>query len=114
MMEEDKFDRETISEVERIFFSLEKEYINELLKMPEFHNYLMKYYAYSNKNLIALFSRLQEQMENGQIRDEDEDMVELSMIACILAMSEKVRILVKKKLPEKEKKEEVTYGRSRS
>ena len=56
---------------------------------------------------------MQEQMENNEISEEDEDMVELSMIACILAMSEKVRILVKKKLPEKEKKEEVTYGRSR-
>ena len=112
MMEEDKFDRETISEVERIFFSLEKEYINELLKMPEFHNYLMKYYAYSNKNLIALFSRLQEQMENGQIRDEDEDMVELSMIACILAMSEKLKLLIKMKTRDREK-EEIGHARGR-
>ena len=112
-MDNETFDKETILEVERIFFSLEKEYINELLKVPEFHKYLARYFSYSNKNLLALFSRMQEQMENNEISEEDEDMVELSMIACILAMSEKVRILVKKKLPEKEKKEEVTYGRSR-
>ena len=33
-MDNETFDKETILEVERIFFSLEKEYINELLKVP--------------------------------------------------------------------------------
>ena len=96
-MDNETFDKETILEVERIFFSLEKEYINELLKVPEFQKYLARYFSYSNKNLLALFSRMQEQMENGDIKEEDENVTELSMIACILAMSEKVKSLIKAK-----------------
>ena len=94
---EDNFDYETIKEVEQIFFSLEEEYIKELLKVPEFQEYLVRYLSYSNKNLLALFSRMQEQMENGDIKEEDENVTELSMIACILAMSEKVKRYIKAK-----------------
>lgn len=110
-MNNDVFDKETILEVERIFISLEKEYIEELMRIPEFQQYLMKYFAYSNENLLGLFSRMQQQMDNGDIKEEDEGTVEMSMIACILAMSEKVKRIVLAKQRSVEK-EELSHGRS--
>ena len=112
-MNSELFNKEAVLEVQRIFVSMEKEYIEQLIRIPEFQEYLMKYFTYSNENLMGLFSRMQQQMDNGEIKEEDEEKIELSMIACILAMSEKVKRLILTKHPSLSDEEEMGHARSR-
>ena len=51
-------------------------------------------------------------MENGEVKEEDEDDVELSMIACVLAMADKIKELILVKTPHYEEKER-SHGRGR-
>ncbi len=94
-----EIDKETVREVEQIFLSLEKEYVLRLLEIPTFVDYLREYFAYSNEELMRRFSKLHEQMENGEVKEEDEGKVELSMIACVLAMSDKIKELILVRTP---------------
>jgi len=93
-MDKKEIDEETVREVEEIFLNLEEEYILELMKKPNFNELLKTFFAYSNEELLRTFSKLHEQMENGEVEQKDEDMVEVLMIACVLAMSDKIKELI--------------------
>ncbi len=97
-------DEDNILKIESIFLSLEEDYVNQLLVIPEFHLFLNQYFKYSNKELVTHFAMLQEKMDRGEVKEEEEDKIELSMIACVLAMSENIKKLIKVKTPNYENK----------
>ena len=49
---------------------------------------------------MSNFSKLHGLMESGQVKEENEGDVELSMIACVLAMSDKIKELILVKTPD--------------
>lgn len=112
-MNDKEFDVETIRSVESIFVSLEEDYIKQLLSIPEFYEYLSEYLKYSNLELIEKFKKNQESMENGEVTEDKEDDVELEMIACVLAMADKIKRLILVKTPTYEEEEERSNGRHR-
>ena len=107
----DEFDSETIEQVEKMFMEMEGDYVLKLLQIREFEEFVTKFYAYSNIALMHRFIELQERMDNGEVTEEDEEKVELEMIACVLAMAEKVKVRILSKTSTF-KEEEKSHGRS--
>lgn len=112
-MENEVFDKKTVMEVERVFFSLEQEYTNQLMQIPQFHNLVLKYYALSNDELMRLFAKNYDGMETFAVAEKDEDKTELEMIACVVAMATKIKQLRKTKGPDLGEVEETSYVRGR-
>lgn len=89
-----EIDEESIIEIQKTFLSFEKEYVEKLVKIPAFAKYIQEYFSYSNEELTKKFSDMLSAMENGETMDKkpvNEKETELSMIACVLAMADKVR-----------------------
>ena len=107
------FDAETILEIETIFLGLEEEYIKQLVTIPVFRELLQEYYSFSNEELMARFSKFYNKMESMEVTEGNENHVELHMIACVLAIAEKVKRLIKVKTPDLEPEEEVSHGMGR-
>ncbi len=112
-MKNEVFDKETVLEVERIFFSLEQEYTSQLIKLPLFYDLVMKYYSLSNEELMKRFAKRYDQMESFEVAEKDEEKAELEMIACVVAMATKIKQLRKTKGPDLGEVEETTYVRGR-
>ena len=112
-MNTESFDKATILEVEQIFLSLEKEYVSQLFQIPEFYGILKDYFAFSNEELMKKFKENHDKMENYQVSEEQSDKVELEMIACVLAMADKVKRLVLARTGAYDRDEDLENGRSR-
>lgn len=108
-MNNNGFDAETILEIEKVFLGLEEEYVKQLLNIPLFRELLNEYYSFTNEELLARFLKYYNQMENMAVTPENEDHVELHMIACVLTMAEKIKRLIKVKTPDVVTEEE-SYG----
>lgn len=88
------FNQEQVKEIEKVFLSLEEEYIKQLIEMPEFYQMLLMYRAFSNEELLNIFRTCHERMENGLVEEKDEGKAELQMIASTLAMADKIKQLI--------------------
>ncbi len=112
-MENDTFDKNTVLEVEKIFFSLEDEYVKQLMEIPDFYKLVLSYYSLSNEELMRLFSKNYDNMETFAVEEKDEHKTELEMIACVVAMASKIKQLRKTKAPDLGEVEETSYVRCR-
>ena len=86
------------------FLISEFEYIAELAKTPAFKAY---YQQYKGEDIDVLSNRLKalhQMMDEGKIKKEDEEKVELQMICCCLAIEDEIRELIMLKRSELEEK----------
>ena len=107
------FNAEQVKEIEGVFLSLEEEYINQLIKVPAFYKIISMYFSFTNEELMAIFKSCHEKMENGLVTEQDEDKVELQMIASTLAMSDKIKQLILMKRQRSNRGDGSMYERSR-
>ena len=94
------------------FLSSELDYLKQLAEIPDF---IELYRQYKGANMDKLSERLMtliQKMENGEISEEEEQKTELEIMCCCLAIEAAIKTKGSKVLTP-EKKEDMTYGRSR-
>ena len=106
------FDKETVERIEKIYMEMEGDYVLQLLQIKEFEEYVKSYYSLSNEQLMSVFMNNQTKMENGEVTEADEEAVELEMIACVLAMADKVKRLILTKTPTYDRGDNLGHGRT--
>ena len=78
-------------------------YIEKLSQLPEFAKYYANYKGQDVQTLSSRLLTLYQMMEEGKIKQEDEEKVELQMICCSLAIEDEIRRLILQKRNEIEK-----------
>ena len=102
---------EEIANTRDAFLKSEIDYIKQLAQIPEFLQLYEKYKTVGASKLSARLQVLTQMMENGEVKEEDEDKVELEVMCCCLAIEDAVKRRTRVLTPDYE--EEMTNGRSR-
>ena len=92
--------QDEILELEKTFMEYEGDYVLQLINNPVFKKYAEEYFQLSNEELIERYKTAFNLMEAGEVSENEEDNIEIIMIMSVLAMSDKVKKLVKTKTPE--------------
>ena len=94
------------------FLISEIDYLRQLSQMPAFIDLYKQYRGVKASELSSRLVTLTQMMENGEVKEEDEEKVELDIMCCCLAIEDATKSLGPRVLtPEPE--EERTHGRSR-
>ena len=97
-------EKEYIKKVEKLFVVLEEETVAKLIRIPEFYEYLKQYSTLSSDQLLKVYKALNDRIENGEVTEEEEDSVNLSLIATVLTISDKAKKVIKNNLTNDENK----------
>ena len=115
-------ERQDMLELEKVFMEYEGDYVLQLINNPVFAQYSNYYFSLPNDELVRIYSRAYNTMEAGEtvvngvptkLTDEEAEKVELIMIMSVLGMSDKIKELIKEKVPkvEEPKEEGMSHGR---
>ena len=113
-------EKQDILELEKKFMEYEGDYVLQLINNPVFAKYSDYYFGLSNSELIRTYTEAYNTMEAGEIivdgkpvklDEEQEEKIELIMIMSVLAMADKVKDLIKEKVPQEEEQEGMSHGR---
>ena len=80
-----------LEEFRQEFLKAEVDYLEKLVRIPEFIDYYYKFKNMPEDKLINKLETLYQMMENCQIKEQDESNVELQMICCCLAIEDYVK-----------------------
>lgn len=84
---------EEISHVRDTFLTSEIDYLKQLSQIPEFLDLYNSFKTVSASKLSARLLTLTQMMENGEIKEEDENEVELEIMCCCLAIEDAAKSL---------------------
>lgn len=80
-----------ISHIRDTFLRSESEFLKEIAHKPGFVQLYNYFAAMSLNEVVTKMTNLVDKMENGEIKQEDEDKVELAIICCCLAIEDAVK-----------------------
>ena len=99
-----------ISHIRDTFLRSESEFLKEVAYKPGFVQLYNYYAAMSLEEIIARMTNLINKMENGEVKQEDEDKVELAVMCCSLAIEDAVKRRIKELTRHEEKEEGMSRG----
>ena len=80
-----------LEEFRKEFLKSEVEYLEQLIKVPEFIDYYIKFQDYNPTELIKRLEILYSMIEECRIEEKYESKVELQMICCCLAIEDYIK-----------------------